>query len=54
MKILAPLAGLLTAVPAMAHEVGTVAHVHPHGMEAALAFVALTAAVTYAAWKSRN
>ncbi|WP_165354840.1 hypothetical protein [Tropicimonas sp. IMCC6043] len=54
MKMLGALLVPLSALPAVAHDAGSIAHVHPHGMEVfAVAAVGLAFA-GYVAWKARN
>ncbi|MDK3072891.1 hypothetical protein QO034_07195 [Sedimentitalea sp. JM2-8] len=53
MKRLAALIGVLVASPVVAHEAGPIAHNHPHGIETAVALLAL-GLVAFAVWKVRR
>jgi hypothetical protein len=50
-RIILPALALFAAAPALAHEDAGFFHFHPHGSEAVIAGVALTAAAGFVLWR---
>ena len=44
----------LSAFPAVAHDAGSVAHAHPHGMEVIAVAAIVLAVAGFVAWKTTN